>query len=102
MKDNKLNVAAIRQFANNALGKVNRFGFLLFVVFIAVLYGFVLMQTNNLSSKEPTSLDVQNQINAAQLPHINQTVVNQLQSLQDNSVNVQTLFNDARNNPFQE
>lgn len=102
MKDNKLNLASIQELVKGVLEKVNHFGLALFLIFVGLLYGFVFTQISSLSDREPTSLDIQNKINAARLPHIDQTVVDHLQALQDNSVNVKSLFNEARNNPFQE
>ena len=101
MSSKKLNVAGGRELLGVVLQKLQRYSLLVFLVFIAVLYGILIMQINSLSNTQPSSLDVNNQIKAAQLPHIDQSVVKQLQSLQDNSVNVQTLFNEARSNPFQ-
>ncbi len=74
---------------------------LVFLLFVALLYGFVLLRISNLSNLQPPEEAVNSQVKAAALPHIDQSVVNQLQSLQNNSVNVQALFNQARNNPFQ-
>ena len=80
---------------------VRKYSIAIFVIFIAILYGFLLFQISSLSNSQPTSEAVSSQVKAAQIPHINQSVVNQLQTLQNNSVNVQALFNQARNNPFQ-
>jgi hypothetical protein len=79
-----------------------RYSFLIFLLFIAVLYGFVLYRISGLDSQQPTADAVSSQVKAAKIPHINQAVVDQLQSLQDNSVSVKALFNQARNNPFQQ
>ena len=81
--------------------QVRPYALLIFILFVALLYGFVLLRVNSLSHAQPSADAVSGQVKAAKLPHIDQTVVNQLQSLQDNSVNVQALFNQARNNPFQ-
>jgi hypothetical protein len=80
---------------------VRKYSIAIFIVFIGILYGFLLFQISSLSNAQPTSEAVSGQVKAAQIPHINQSVVNQLQTLQNNSVNVQALFNQARNNPFQ-
>lgn len=86
----------------NGLGKRLRpYSLLVFLLFVALLYGFVLLRISNLSNLQPPEEAVNSQVKAAALPHIDQSVVNQLQSLQNNSVNVQALFNQARNNPFQ-
>ncbi|HVV25680.1 MAG TPA: hypothetical protein VHC21_01440 [Candidatus Saccharimonadales bacterium] len=72
-----------------------------FIVFVLLVYGVVLLRINSLNNQEPTTDQVTSQVKAARIPHIDQSVVQQLQSLQDNSVSVQALFNQARNNPFQ-
>lgn len=84
-----------------ALRKGRRYSLLIFLVFIGLVYGFVLFRIHSLATIQPSSDAVSSQVKAARIPHIDQPVVRQLQSLQDNSVSVQTLFNQARNNPFQ-
>ena len=74
---------------------------LIFVLFIAGLYGFILFRISSLTNAQPSSSAVSGQVQAAQIPHIDKNVLNQLESLQNNSVNVQSLFNNARSNPFQ-
>ena len=49
----------------------------------------------------PNDQAVSGQINTANLPKIGEIQVDQIKTLQDNSVSVQTLFEQARNNPFQ-
>ncbi len=82
--------------------RLEPYRFFIFLIFVALLYGFVLLQINNLSGAEPSSEAVSSQVQAAQIPHIDQSVIQQLQSLQNNSVSVQALFNQARSNPFQQ
>ena len=82
------------------LAKARRFSVLLFVVFVALLYGFVLLRINTLSNEQPSPDSVDTQVQAARVPHIDAPVVEQLTKLHDNSVNVQALFNEARSNPF--
>ncbi len=83
------------------LSVVRRYSFVLFLVFVALLYGFVLFRINTLQAAQPSDSAVSDNVKAAQVPHIDEGVVRQLKSLQDNSVSVQVLFNDARSNPFQ-
>lgn len=71
-----------------------------FLVFVVVIYGIVGMRINTLLSAEPSPDAVSSQVKAKSIPKIDPAVVKQLQSLQDNSVNVQTLFEQARDNPF--
>jgi hypothetical protein len=104
MSDKKKLNLAVKTFLTEGSGvivKFRRYSLLAFVVFVAALYGFVIMRINNLSNAQPSDVAVSGQVQAAQAPHIDKAVVQQLNSLQDNSVSVQTLFNQARSNPFQ-
>lgn len=78
---------------------LKRYRVMLFVVFVFGLYGYVVFQINQAAAAQP---DAAQQTAAKSVtPHIDQTVVKQLQQLQDNSVSAKALFNEARTNPFQ-
>jgi hypothetical protein len=98
----KADIQSLVDKATDAVNIFRRYSFLIFLVFVAALYGFILFRVSSLDSEQPSTTAVSSQVQAAQIPHINQSVVNQLQSLQDNSVSVQALFNQARSNPFQQ
>jgi hypothetical protein len=74
---------------------------LLFFLLLASVYGFIVYRINALSSIAPDDNAVPATTKTAQ-PHIDPDVVKKILDLQDNSVNVQTLFDQARQNPFQE
>lgn len=78
--------------------KVGRYALILFVIFLAIIYSVMLYRVYTLSTAEPSA----EAISHAGTPHINADIVNQLLELKDNNVQVQTLFNDARDNPFRE
>lgn len=81
--------------------KLRRYSLVSFIVLVALLYGFLTLRVTSLSNQQPSETEISSQINASQVPHIDKNVVRQLQSLEDNSVSVQALFNQARSNPFQ-
>lgn len=101
MNPKKPDLKSLLAKADGGLEEVRRFSLVLFISFVALLYGFVLFRINTLSNVQPSPDSVTSQIQAAQVPHIDESVVKQLESLQNNSVNVQALFNEARSNPFQ-
>jgi hypothetical protein len=74
----------------------------LFVVFVVLVYGFVVLRINTLDNVQPSADSVSAQSDPIRTTNINPQVVKQLESLKNNHVNVQTLFDQARNNPFQE
>lgn len=72
---------------------------LAFFLLVAVIYGFILWRIN-VYSNAPAS---QSEASTATVPpRIDPTVAQKMLDLQNNSVNVQALFNEARQNPFQE
>ncbi|HEY5152554.1 MAG TPA: hypothetical protein VII55_01125 [Candidatus Saccharimonadales bacterium] len=102
MNKPKFNIGEPLEKVGSVLRQVRHYGFALFLLFVALIYGFVLLRINTLGNAQPSSDAVTSQVQAARIPHIDQPVVQQLQSLQDNSVSVKSLFNQARANPFQE
>lgn len=83
------------------LQRARRYSFIIFLVFVACTYGFMILRINTLNNEQPSPQTVNSLVKSDRIPRIDPAVVQQLQSLQDNSVNVQALFNQARNNPFQ-
>lgn len=73
-----------------------------FIIFIAGIYGFVGLQITSQQTVEPTSDQVAEQVEAINPPHIDEEIVKQLEALQDTSISVKALFDEARQNPFVE
>ncbi len=80
---------------------LNRNLWLVFLVLIVIIYGYVLFKINGFLSAAPSSSTISQNLKTSPSPVINQNVVNELNNLQNNSVSVQALFNQARTNPFQ-
>ncbi|HUB93228.1 MAG TPA: hypothetical protein VMB52_01880 [Verrucomicrobiae bacterium] len=98
--DIKFNSQSLSVGLNRAAKVFKTYRALMFFLAVALLYGFILWRIN-VYSNVPASQNNTDTTVAAQ-PHIDQAVVGKLQTLQDNSVSVQALFNEARQNPFQE
>ena len=84
------------------LGELKRYRMIIFILFVVLVYGFVVFRINTLSSVEPSQVDISAQSDPIRTAHVDKSVITQLQSLQDNSVSVKALFDQARSNPFQE
>jgi hypothetical protein len=95
--ENKLPIEKIRA----SLSAAGRYSVIIFVLVMIGIYAFVLLRINSLDNVQPTQNAVTAQNNPIRSARIDQSVVSQLQTLQDNSVSVQTLFSQARDNPFQ-
>ncbi len=71
-------------------------------LFLLAIYGFLFYRIATLTSAEPDPTAVSAGLQTIGIPKVDQNVINKMQQLEDNSVNVQTLFEGARSNPFQE
>ena len=103
MKNSKLNInlKSLPVLLEAIVELVSRYAIILFFVLLVAIYGFVLLKINSLSNAQPSNTAVTSQVKTVAIPQIDPTVVKQIQNLQDNSVSVQALFNQARTNPFQ-
>ena len=99
-KDISLNPDAIKTWASNLGRKINAYRVFIFFLVVASIYGYILWRIN-VYSNAPASQSELSAKSSAQ-PHIDQQTLQKIQSLQDNSVSVQSLFDNARQNPFQE
>lgn len=76
-------------------------GVFIFLLFAAT-YGFIVIQINALSNPTIDDATVLGEAKATPTPRIDDQAAEQLETLKDNSVNVQTLFEQGRTNPFEE
>lgn len=74
----------------------------LFLLFLLGIYGFLGWRIVSFTQAEPDQSEVTAQLKTSGVPKVDPDVVKKMQQLKDNSVNVQTLFDQARENPFQE
>ena len=98
--DIKINVSDIPAFLAKVVRKVAVYAAFIFFLLVASLYGFILWRINVFSNAPASQVDPGNQANVQ--PRIDAATIEKLESLEDNSVSVQSLFDEARENPFQE
>jgi len=82
--------------------KIRRYSTFIFVIGLFLVFSFLVYRINALNSLSPSDADISAKLKTVQQPVINSALITKIQQLQDNSVQVQSLFNSARNNPFQE
>jgi uncharacterized protein involved in cysteine biosynthesis len=97
-----ISVKALADITTTVLRQLRRYTVVLFLLLLVAVYGFVLFKVNELIGTQPNDADVSAQVQASATPHVDPATVTQMQALQDNSVRVQSLFDQARSNPFQE
>lgn len=89
---------SIDQLSGQAAELFRQYRVVLFLVLLVIVYGYLLLKINDFNSVAP-SVDL-NSSPSQPTPNIDKSAVSRLKQLQDNSVNVQALFNQARQNPF--
>lgn len=97
-----MNTDSLKKSVQKPLGFFNTYKGLVFFLLLTSLYGYIVWRINVLSSAPPTSADVASAQEGVEVPKISEATIQKIQGLEDNSVRVQALFNEARENPFQE
>lgn len=74
----------------------------IFFITMILLAGFLVLRINQFSNQEPSDDAVTEKLQSVQRPRIDEAVIEKIQLLQDQNIEVQSLFDQARNNPFAE
>jgi hypothetical protein len=72
------------------------------VLIFLVIYTFLTFRINVFSRREPGDSDVTTALKAVPRPKVDQATLDKIQQLQDQHVEVKSLFDQARSNPFSE
>ena len=72
------------------------------IMLVLVMYGLLVLRIRQLSTIEPTQRDVNTKLQELQAPRLDEDALDKIEQLQSQSVQVKSLFNKNRNNPFQE
>lgn len=80
----------------------SKHGSFIAILFVLVIYLFIVWRISALAAAEPAAEAVDAALISSAVPKIDKNAIEQIQSLEQNSPQIQALFNQARNNPFQE
>ena len=81
---------------------IQRYLVIIAVVLVIGVYGFLVLQISSGTQKEPTEDEVTSQLSTIKRLKIDQDSIDKIQQLKSQNVTVQSLFESARNDPFQE
>jgi hypothetical protein len=73
-----------------------------FVLVILCLFGFLVFRINQFNRQEPDEDAVTEKLQTVQRPRIDQDALDKIQQLEDQNIQVKSLFRSARDNPFNE
>ncbi len=97
-----INADSFRHIGQSLGRGLNKYRVVIVFVVLALLYLFIIWRINVLVVAAPSEEEVKTAESGQTMVRIDETVVQKMMNLKDNSVRVQTLFEDARNNPFSE
>lgn len=84
-----------------AVDFLRRYKALIFILAFLGAYGFLVVRINNLAQREPTAAAVDEKVSKGRLK-IDQKSIDKILQLEDQNVEIKSLFEQARNNPFSE
>ncbi len=96
MKKNTISFKQIK----NTIKTIAKYKFLIYLIFILILYSYLIIKITSLNQPNTNLLPNSKNNNVLMPQTIKPIVINQLQKLNNNSVQVKTLFQTSRSNPF--
>ncbi len=81
---------------------VKRFRFIIVFAIFSTMYGYILMQVNAIDARQPSEKKISDQATAAPRTKVDPELAEKIISLEEQNVQIRTLFNQARKNPFAE
>lgn len=96
------NFSSITPTLKSGFAFLQRHLFFVTVLSFALLAGYILFLTMQLSSAPPSAAKKQEQAQAVPRPRIQPSTVDTILSLEDRNVQTQAIFQEARENPFTE
>lgn len=85
-----------------ALTKIAGHLHFIFIVVLLACCGYLVQQINSYANVTPDSSDIVTETQTIAKPRVDQAALEQLQKLEDQNIEVQSIFEEARNNPFTE
>lgn len=83
-------------------GAAKRYSIIIFIIIFGALYGYLVYTAGQQAELEPSQKQISDAYTGISRPQLDAAIADKLRSLESSNVDVQTIFNDARNNPFSE
>ncbi len=97
-----IDLAFAKTFTQKLLKVFVKHGAFIAILTVLVAYLFVVWQISKLASAEPTPEQQSAALAATNIPKVSSKDIEAIQSLEQSSTQIHSLFDAARNNPFQE
>ncbi len=97
-----LDIKQLGSIVRNLFSKIQKYAAFVFIISILLIYAFLVVRISTLSQAEPSEDAVAAQSNTIKRLKIDQASIEKIEQLEDQNIGVQSLFESARDNPFQD
>lgn len=97
-----INIKEISSSLKSAVKKAQSYAGFVFFIGVLLIYSFLVFRISVLSDPKPDDAAVAEQMKTVKRLRIDQNSINRIEQLEDQNVGVQSLFEEARDNPFQD
>lgn len=97
-----MDIKQLGALGRTAFNKFKRYSTFISIIAMLLIYAFLVVRISMLSQAEPNESAIAEQSNTVKRLKIDQNSINKIEELQDQSIEVKSLFKDARDNPFEE
>lgn len=97
-----LDLKKIPAFFAPALNKLKKYSGFIIVLLILAAFAFIIVRIRYYANIEPTQAEIDTKLQDLKRVQINQEAIDKIEKLQSTNVDVKSLFENARDNPFAE
>ncbi len=97
-----LEIKDLSQKLTPVLVILKKYKTLLFIVLVASIFAFLILRINAYAQTEPSEDAITEKLTTVSRPKVDEDALEKIQQLQDQNIEVKSLFEQARNNPFSE
>ncbi len=98
----KLTIKDLTSKLSPVVDKVRSYSGFMLVMITLGLFGFIVLQIRSYATIQPTQAQVDQKLQDLKRTRIDQDAIEKIEELESNNVDVKALFDEARDNPFQE
>lgn len=98
----KLKIQQLTKLTGPVKSIAEKYSTILIIFVVLTLFGFVFYRIGYFNTLEPSEASIEEKLLTVQRPKIDKTIVEKLEDLEAQNIQVQSLFNQARENPFRE
>ncbi len=98
----KIDIKQLLKKIQPLVALLKRYTVFLYIMIVLIIFGLLVFRIRQYSNIEPSEDAIGEKLKTVQRPKIDKTVLEKIEQLKDQNIQVQSLFDQARNNPFSE